>query len=102
MVGTSSSRTSIAVPTKKLRGAATTDIAKKADLKGVVFELEVFDSVTEERLVAIIDSLGDDEEIPTTWEELEEFMVMYGRLMQCRFDNAKLPVEQRVNCLARD
>ncbi len=85
-----------------IKGAATTDIAKKADLKGVVFELEVFDSVTEERLVAIIDSLGDDEEIPTTWEELEEFMVMYGRLMQCRFDNAKLPEEQRVNCLARD
>ena len=85
-----------------IKGAATTDIAKKADLKGLVFELEVFDSVTEERLVAIIDSLGDDEEIPTTWGELEEFMVMYGRLMQCRFDNAKLPEEQRINCLARD
>ena len=85
-----------------IKGAATTDIAKKADLKGVVFELEVFDSVTEERLVAIIDSLGDDEEIPTTWEELEEFMVMYGRQMQCRFDNARLPAEQRVNCLAQD
>ena len=59
-------------------------------------------SVSEERLVAIIDSLAGDEESPTTWEELEEFMVMYGRLVQCRFDNAKQPVEQRVNCLARD
>ncbi len=85
-----------------IKGAATTDIAKKADLKGVVFEVEVFDSITEERLVAIIDSLGDDEEIPTTWEELEEFMVMYGRLMQCRFDNARLPAERRVNCLEAD
>lgn len=85
-----------------IKGAATTDIAKKADLRGLVFELEAFDSITEERLVAIIDSLGGIEKNPTSWEELEEFMVMYGRQMQCRFDNAKLPIEQRVNCLARD
>lgn len=83
-----------------IKGGATTDIAKKADLGGLVFELEAFDSVTEERLVAIIDSLGDDEKSPATWEALEAFMVMYGRQIQCRFNNAKVPVEQRVNCLA--
>ena len=85
-----------------VRGAATTDIAKKADLGSLVFELEAFDSVTNERLVAIIDSLGDNAESPVTWDELEAYMVMYGRRIQCHFDNAKIPREQRVNCLARD
>jgi hypothetical protein len=68
----------------------------------MVVEAEVFDSVTEERLVAVIDSRGADKENPTSWEELEQLMERYGRLVTCRFDNAELPVEQRVNCLTRD
>ena len=81
-------------------GAATSDIAKKADLKGVVLELEAFDSVSGERLVAIIDSRGAARGEPTSWEELEEFMTLYGRRLQCRLDNASLPAERRMNCLA--
>lgn len=83
-------------------GAATSDLAKKANLQGLVFELEGFDSVSGERIVALIDSIGSDAESPATWEEVEVLMARYGRVIQCRFDNAKLPVEQRANCLATD
>ncbi len=84
-----------------IAGAASTDLAKKADLSAMVFEFEAFDSVTGERLVAVIDHIGGDES-HASWEELEAFMARYGRIVQCRFDNARLPVEQRVNCLAAD
>ncbi len=83
-------------------GMATSDLAKKANFQDLVFEMEAFDSVSGERIVAIIDLIGDDVEDPETWEELDAFMARYGRLMQCRFDNAKLPDEQRVNCLGAD
>lgn len=81
-------------------GAATTDLAKKATLEGLVLELEAFDSVSGERIVAIIDHLGsDDAGEDVSWDDLEVFMERYGRIMQCRFDNARLPAEQRANCL---
>ena len=83
-------------------GAATSNIAKKASLQDVVIEFEAFDSVTNERLVAIIDSRGNAKEDPTSWEELEMVFATYGRLMQCRFSNSRLPAEKRVNCLAQD
>jgi len=85
-----------------IAGAATSNLAKKADLQGLVFEFEGFDSVSGERIIAIIDSIGSDVQSPATWEELEAFMAKYGRLMQCRFDNARLPAERRVDCLTRD
>jgi len=85
-----------------VKGAATSNIAKKANLQGVVLELEAFDSITNERLVAIIDSRGSDAKNPSSWEELEELMAIYGSRLQCRFNNSRLPAEQRVNCLARD
>ena len=84
-----------------IAGAASTDLAKKADLSAMVFEFEAFDSVTGERLVAVIDHIGGDES-HASWEELEAFMAKYGRIVQCRFDNARLPDEQRVNCLTAD
>ncbi|MCH7822685.1 MAG: DUF3313 domain-containing protein [Proteobacteria bacterium] len=88
--------------TGAVRGAATSNIAKKANLQGVVLELEAFDSITNERLVAIIDSRGSDAKNTSSWEELEELMAIYGSRLQCRFNNSRLPAEQRVNCLARD
>ena len=85
-----------------VRGAATSDIAKKANLQDVVIEMEVFDSVSGERLVAIIDSRGSGKANPTSWDELEALMGRYGRIMQCRVDNAELPAERRLDCLAQD
>ena len=85
-----------------IKGAATSNLAKKANLQGMVLELEGFDSVSGERIVALIDSLGSDAQEHASWADLEVFMAKYGRIMQCRFDNARLPAEQRVNCLAQD
>ncbi len=93
--------TPVGLVTGAVKGAATSDIAKKADLQSMVFEAEVFDSDTGERLVALIDSQFVDRAGSTSWEELQEFMVQYGRLFQCRFDNARLPVERRVDCFTR-
>ena len=93
--------TPVGLVTGAIKGAATSDIAKKADLQSMVFEAEVFDSETGERLVALIDSQFVDRAGSTSWEELQEFMVQYGRLFQCRFDNARLPVERRVDCFTR-
>jgi len=84
-----------------IKGAATSDLAKKANLQGMVLELEGFDSISGERIVALIDSIGSDEQQHASWEELEAFMAKYGRIMQCRFDNARRPAEQRVNCLTQ-
>ncbi len=94
--------TPVGLITGAIKGAASSKIANKADLQSLVFEAEVFDSVTSERLVAIIDSLGTDTKNPATWKELEGFMAAYGRQVKCRLDNARLLVEHRVNCLAEE
>ena len=83
-------------------GAATSDIAKKAVLQDAIIEIEAFDSITNERIVAIIDSGGHAKRDPTSWADLEMIFARYGRVMQCRFNNGRLPTEQRVNCLAQD
>ena len=80
----------------------TADIANKANFDGLVFELEAFDSVSDERLVAIIDHLGGIAEEPKSWEDVDALMIAYGELIGCRFENARLSAEQRVDCLAAD
>jgi len=94
--------TPVGLVTGAVKGAATTNIAKKANLQDLVIEVEVFDSVTNERLFAIIDSRGGGKTSPSSWQELEELMARIGKIMQCRLDNARLPAEQRVNCLGVD
>ena len=83
-------------------GSASSDIAKKANFDSLVFELEAFDSVSGERLVAIIDHLDHvkDAEL-SSWEEVDRFMANYGELIACRFRNAQLPEGDRSDCLAR-
>ena len=89
----------IALVVGGVQGATTTDISKKSDLDSLVFEFEAFDSMTGERLVAVIDSLRGVSDDPVTWEDLDRYMVMYGQQVRCRFLNAKLAVENRENCL---
>ena len=81
-------------------GAASSDIAKKADFGGLVFELEAFDSMTGERIVAIIDSIEPVGKGPETWEDVDVLMRRYGKLISCRFRNAHLPQEERVDCFS--
>jgi hypothetical protein len=79
--------------------AAQSDIAKKANLIGAVFELEVLDSETGERIVAVIDTAGEDA-ATTDWEEIEQRALLYGKLASCRLNNAKLEESMRANCFA--
>lgn len=91
--------TPVGLVTGAVKGAATTDIAKKANLQGLVLELEGFDSVTGERLVAIIDSRSSDKQNPASWEDLEQLATLYGERLRCRLKNARLPAGERTDCL---
>ncbi len=92
----------IALVASGIAGASSSEIAKKADFAGLVFELEAFDSVTDERIVAVIDSLEPDPnaEEPETWEDVDALMIRYGEIISCRFQNAHLPEDQRADCFA--
>ena len=92
----------VALVVGSIAGASSSEIAKKADFAGMVIELEAFDSVTGERIVAVIDSLepDPDAEEPETWEDVDALMLGYGAIISCRFENAHLPEEQRADCFA--
>ena len=94
----------IALVASGISGAASSEIAKKADFAGLVVELEAFDSTTDERLVAVIDSLEmhPDAEEPETWEDVDALMLRYGEIISCRFQNAHLPEEERADCFNQD
>lgn len=89
----------VVLVTRPIRRAATTDIAKKADLRGMVLEMEVFDSVTGERLVAIIDSRGVDAGDVTSWDQIDQMARDYGEVMLCRMANSRYSEVARANCL---
>ena len=91
--------TPIGLVTMPARRAATTDIAKKADLRSVVLETEVFDSVTGELLVAIIDSRGGDADNLTSWEQIDQLAKDYGEVILCRLKNSRFSEAARANCL---
>ena len=76
------------------------DITKKTSLAELTIELEVLDSVTGERLVAGIDTRKKGTE-PTSWEALEEYMHVTGRILRCRLDNARRPREQWEDCVEK-
>ncbi len=79
--------------------AAQSDIAKKADLLGVVFELEFFDSESDKRIIAVIDHTGEGADIEE-WEEIEQRALLYGQLASCRLNNAKFEESMRADCFA--
>ncbi len=89
----------VAFVATSVSGAASSDIAKKATFEGLVFELEAFDSVSGDRLVAVIDHLAPEAEGPESWADVDEFMAAYGHLIACRFANARRAEEERVHCL---
>lgn len=85
--------------THPARRAASRDISKKASLRGLVLELEVFDSVTGERLVAIIDSRSAEAGDPTSWDQIDQMARDYGELILCRLNNSRFSEAARANCL---
>ena len=90
----------VAFVASSVSGAATSDIAKKASFEGLIFELEAFDSESGERLVAIIDHLAPTADGPESWVDVDAFMAAYGHLIGCRYGNARLPENERKDCLA--
>ena len=93
------SYTPIGAAANEIRKARRDDITEKVSLRGVVVEFELLDSQTGERLVAAVESRRKEDE-PTTWPELEALMRSYGRLLECRLDNARIPPEQWIDCVA--
>ncbi len=85
--------------TTPVRRAATTDIAKKADLQSYVVEMEVFDSMTGERLFAAIDSRSRDADDKLTWDDVDRLARDYGDVMLCRMKNARFSEVARARCL---
>ena len=85
--------------TMPARRGATRDISKKASLRGVVLETEVFDSVTGERLVAIIDSRSTEAGDLTSWDQIDQLAKDYGEVMLCRLNNSRFSEVARANCL---
>ncbi len=90
----------VAFVATSVSGAASSDIAKKASFEGLVFELEAFDSVSDERIVAVIDHLAPTAKGHESWSDVDAFMAAYGRLIGCRYANGRLPENERVDCLA--
>lgn len=88
----------VGLVTNPVRRAATRDISKKASLRGVVLEMEVFDSVTGERLVAIIDSRSRAAGDVTSWEQIDQLAKDYGEVMRCRLINSRYEYA-RASCL---
>ncbi len=89
----------VGIVTMPARRGATRDISKKASLRSAVLEMEVFDSVTGERLVAIIDSRSADAGDPTSWDQIDQMAKDYGEVMLCRLNNSRFSEAARANCL---
>lgn len=83
-----------------ISSAGNTDIAKKADFGGLVLEMEAFDSVSNERLAALITRLDPTEKGAESWEEVDALMAHYGRRIACRFKNSHRAEDEREDCLA--
>ena len=83
------------------RSMISKDVAKKMSLQDMRVEVEVQDSQTGEQLVALIEPRSGGKDDPASWEELENLMIVYGKRVRCRFDNMRLPENERVDCINR-
>ncbi len=82
--------------------AMVDDIMDKILLTEAKLEAEVSDSLTGERLVALVDQRGSDENKKqhTSWEELDRALRIWSERGACRIANARKPEAERVDCLA--
>ena len=84
------------------RQAMLSDLTKKVDLTGLTIEAQLIDSFTGERFGAYITRVGGSERTKAfeSWAELETMLRLIGLRLACRFENSRLPEEQRRDCLA--
>jgi hypothetical protein len=82
------------------KSALTSDITKKIDLKGLVMEMEVLDSNSEQQLAAAVEVRSGSKEEPASWAELEAMIGVYAQRMRCTLNNAHVARENRVDCVS--
>ena len=82
------------------KSALTSDITKKIDLKGLVMEMEVLDSNSEQQLAAAVEVRSGSKEEPASWAELEAMIGVYAQRMRCTLDNSRVAEENRVDCVS--
>lgn len=92
-----------------IRNAAIEDLAKRISLIEVTVEAEVLDSLTGERIAALIEQLGqrkdresDLEQEATSWDEVDGVVRAFARRLACGLDNARLEPGQRGECRKPD
>jgi len=82
------------------KSALTSDITKKIDLKGLVMEMEVLDSNSEQQLAAAVEVRSGSKEEPASWAELEAMIGVYAQRMRCTLANSRVAAESRVDCVS--
>ncbi|MEE4300065.1 MAG: DUF3313 domain-containing protein [Pseudomonadales bacterium] len=88
-----------------LRSAVIKDFSRRVSLIELTIEAELLDSVSGERIAALVAQLGQRrdreaglEQRATSWEEAEQVVRTYGSRLVCRLDNARKEPEQRGDC----
>lgn len=75
-------------------------LADKLRLTGLSIELEMADSLSGERLVAIVHRAGraSGRDEFASYADLEQWFQVLGVRLQCRIDNSRLPEDQWEDC----
>ena len=81
-----------------VKSAVADDIAGSMSLKGLTVEMEILDSESQERLVAMVEHRDGKKKDPASWEELAAIFVEYGHRVECRLSNSRLPEKEWVTC----
>lgn len=76
------------------------DVMQKVNLKDAMLEVEVVDSASGETLAAATQSSKWAGDKPVGWDRAQAFFSLLGQRIACRLNNARLPAEQRTDCLA--
>jgi hypothetical protein len=75
------------------------DIMDKLILQRYTIEAELYDSDTEERLAQFVDS-SHERKAEGSWDSVLAELDLHARRMVCRLENARLPANQREDCIA--
>lgn len=85
--------------------SAVFDYSKRLSLIELTFEVELLDSLTGDRVAALVEQRGQakDKEAqlkqdPTSWDEVNNMVTSYAQSLGCRLGNARVPVSKRENC----
>ncbi len=78
------------------------DVMDKIDLQEVTFEAELMDSVTWERLGALVERIGvaEEKDEQTSWEDFTNELEAIGGRLGCRLNNISSPEGGKMDCTA--